>query len=258
MAGSVRDASARAPAVWRPLGRVAAVALLTVGLGGAVPPPHEEAAPGVDVAIVLAADVSSSVDYEEAKLQRAGYADALVSDKVQAAIRSGARGRIAVAYMEWSTAGRKRLVLDWTIIDGPESARRAAAELRGPMVRSGRNSYGRTSISYALETAALLITKLPWSADRHVVDVSGDGTNNDGPPLAQSRQRVLSRGIVINGLPIGADPAVADYYRAEVIGGPGAFMVPASSYAAFAEAVREKIALEVAGVTGEATVAAAR
>ncbi len=222
------------------VGAVATVAAGSVAAG---------AADGVDVALVLAVDVSKSVSPAEAELQRRGYADALESGEVLRAIRSGLLGRIAVTYVEWSSTRHQTVVVDWSIVEGPDSAAEIASRLRSGTPGSGME----TSISSALSFSRQRLGELPWPAERRVIDVSGDGVNNYGAPLGPVRDQLVAEGVVINGLPIGPPPRkgpdVTAYYADQVIGGPGAFLVRAPTMGDFAAAVRTKIALEVAGLT---------
>lgn len=225
--------------------RAVLVAVATIaGAGAAV-------AQEVDLALVLAVDASGSVSEAEIALQRRGYASALQSHDVVAAIRSGRYGRIAVTYFEWSSTGSAQIGLPWAILDGRPGAEKASAAIAA--FRPGRpygRAGGRTSISYGLSASLNMIADLPCPATRRVIDISGDGANNDGEALAIARDRVLKARITINGLPIGGDSeggvAIAEYYAREVIGGPGAFIVPASSSRDFDTAVAQKLTLEIA------------
>ncbi len=207
----------------------------------------------VDVQLVLAVDISYSMDPDEQALQRDGYASALVSDEFLNALKLGPRGRIALAYVEWAGENEQRLVLDWKIIDGPASARAFSDAIRStPM----RRAY-RTSISGALQFSAKLFQTSGYRGLRNVIDVSGDGVNNQGPPVTRVRDDVVSRGVTINGLPLllkQSNNAAMDvpeldlYYEDCVIGGAGAFVIPVRSTAEFARAIKTKLVLEVAGV----------
>jgi hypothetical protein len=209
----------------------------------------------VDLQLVLAVDVSASIDAEEGRLQRDGYVKAIIDPLVIQAIQAGPNGRIAVAYMEWSGPLHQRVVVDWRVIDGPESAI-AFAELldQAPML-AGR----RTSISGAIQHAVGIFHKAKqFRAARKVIDISGDGPNNGGFYVHQTRFRAFENGITINGLPIHNDrpsplgipatPNIDLYYEDCVIGGPGAFIVVAETLRSFAAAVRRKLILEIAGL----------
>jgi hypothetical protein len=205
----------------------------------------------VDLALVLAVDISNSMDREEQELQRRGFVAAFRSAQVHEAIAGGALGRIAVLYMEWAANHRRNVIVPWAIIDGPGSAEDFASRLeRAPIDRGPR-----TSISGAIDYAVELLGTSGVEAMRQVVDISGDGANNQGRGVTDARDEALARGITINGLPImlkqgGGFWDVADvdrYYRDCVIGGPGAFVVPVRERHQFAEAIRTKILREIAG-----------
>jgi uncharacterized protein DUF1194 len=238
----------------------AAAALIALGHSRAAPPPSRLAElPGaraggaldVDVELVLAVDVSYSMDPEELALQREGYVEALTSPEFLNALKQGIHGRVAIAYFEWASAIDQKLVLPWRMIDGEASAREVAAQInRAPI----RRLY-RTSISGALTFAAALFDENGFRGMRRVIDVSGDGTNNQGPPVAITRDEVLAKGMTINGLPImlkRPNPSTLDipnldvYYEDCVIGGPGAFVVPIQEREKFRDAIRTKLVLEVA------------
>lgn len=199
--------------------------------------------------LVLLADASGSIDAEELAFQRQGYAMALTDPRVVAAIEDSTYGTIAVTYVEWAT--NTAMVADWTIIDGPEAARGFADALLGPP----RRAVGRNAIGGALLEGKRLIEMNDIDAPRAVIDFSGDSIgNSSGPSIAAARDEVLAAGITINALPIlrpedgrraGAD-LEAEYAR-RIIGGPGAFMVTAESRATFAETLRRKLVLEIAG-----------
>ena len=215
----------------------------------------------VDLELVLAVDVSRSMDFEEQKLQRAGYVEAFRHPEVIAAIGRGLTGRIAVTYLEWAGVGLQYHRVGWTLIDGAESAHAFADELAAAPIARER----RTSISSGLITAAGLLAASPFSAVREVIDVSGDGPNNEGLPVLQAREVVLKRGATINGLPIMVRPGggfynVHDldvYYENCVIGGPAAFLLTVESADRFATAIRRKLVLEIAVRTPDAIPAAA-
>jgi len=206
----------------------------------------------VDLELALGIDVSRSVDEEEAQLQRQGYIDAFRHPSVIDAIRSGPRGRIAVAYYEWSGMADVYLVADWTIISDKSSANAFADKLARDSPSIGR----RTGIANGITYGANLIDKNDYTARRRVIDISGDGPNNSGELVTIARDRVVARGITINGLPIMNDrptpsgrPPLKNldlYYRDCVIGGPGAFYVVANNFKDFARAVMRKLILEIA------------
>ena len=206
----------------------------------------------VDLELVLAVDVSRSMSPDELETQRRGYAAALTSDEVIAAITSGMIGRVALSYVEWAGAAAQRSVVDWTLIEGAEDAARFAARI-GERTAPGMR---RTSISGALFHAAESFEDNGFHGLRRVIDISGDGPNNQGGPVAAARDAVVAEGITINGLPLMTpedelaiwDIADLDiYYEDCVVGGPGAFVVPVRGWAAFPEAVTRKLVLEIAG-----------
>jgi len=209
----------------------------------------------VDVALVLAVDVSRSIDEDEARLQREGYRAAVSDPRVVEAIRGGMLGSIAVAYTEWAGIEYQRLVIPWTRI----GSQRDADLWSETLSQAPRASLSWTSISGAIDHARRVIAECPNEATRKVIDVSGDGVNNSGPPAEQARDRAAAEGITINGLPIlndrptfGRPPPVPldQYYRESVIGGPGAFMIAAEDFEAFGNAVRRKLIREIAGLGG--------
>lgn len=224
--------------------RVSALILAMTG----VPMQATAASPDVDLELVLAVDMSGSMDMEEARVQRLGYLDALRHPDFINAIRGGYLGRIAISYFEWAGMVNEPSVLAWQIIKNAEDAETFAAKLEARPIgtRSG------TSISEAILFGANLIESSPYSGARRVLDISGDGPNNIGPPVASARADALARGIVINGLAILIRPTdlsvTLDRYYAEcVVGGPGSFMVPVHEAEDFAAAVRQKLLLEVSG-----------
>ena len=200
----------------------------------------------VDMALVLAVDCSRSIDAEEYRLQALGYAAAFRTDRVRKAALGGRRGAIAVAMTQWGGQRAQELVVDWTLLADPAGlenfAGRLAAQPR--MIEDDA-----TSLSGAIDHARRLFGTLPYAAERKVIDVSGDGINNQGRLPRFARDEAVDDGIGINGLPILTEYGTLDrYFRAEVIGGPGAFVVPARRFADFGPAIANKIAQEVAGV----------
>lgn len=203
----------------------------------------------VDLELVLAVDVSRSMTPRELAIQRRGYAEALVSEQVVSAIQRGPLGRIALAYVEW--ASDQRVVVDWTLVSDRAEAEAFAARLTAVFDSALR----RTSISGALDFSARLFEGNGFKGLRRVIDVSGDGPNNQGRPVEAARDDTLARGISINGLPLmtreglGSQWHLEDldaYYRHCVIGGPGAFVIPVLEWRHFPEAVRRKLVLEIA------------
>jgi hypothetical protein len=210
------------------------------------------AAEDVDLELLLAVDVSFSMDEDEQRLQRLGYVEAIRSPEVLAAIRNGVTGKVAVAYMEWAGAAEQRVVVDWRVISDAASAETFAAALE---LRPLRRVF-RTSISEALAVGTDLIAENDYEGIRKVIDVSGDGPNNQGRIVTAARDRAIAAGITINGLPLQLKrsansyfdlPNLDEYYTACVIGGSGAFVVPVRDIEAFGEAVRRKLVLEIAG-----------
>lgn len=206
----------------------------------------------VDLELVLAVDVSRSMDSFEQGLQREGYVQAFRSPDVVAAITSGLSGRIAVTYMEWAGAGLQNVIVPWTIIDSAESAARFAEALSAQVPQR----LSRTSISGAIGAAGALFGSSGYSAMRRVIDVSGDGPNNHGVPVTLMRDEWVGRGVVINGLPLMISPSAQgfgianldEYYADCVVGGQASFVLPVFSWAEFPRAVRQKLVLEIAGV----------
>lgn len=206
----------------------------------------------VDVELVIAVDVSYSMDPDEQALQREGYVLALTSKEFLQALRQGAHGKIAVTYFEWAGQSDQKILMPWRVIDGPESADAVAAEIaRAPYRRASR-----TSISGALRFAKPLFDDSGYKGLRRVIDLSGDGANNAGPLVEITRDDVLAAGITINGLPIMLKRPYTgtmdienldEYYEDCVIGGPGAFVIPIREREKFIEATRTKLVLEVAG-----------
>ena len=213
----------------------------------------------VDVELVLAVDVSYSMDPDEQALQREGYRLALTSKEFLQALREGAHGKIAVTYIEWAGQHDQQVVVPWRLIEGPESADAVAAEIaRAPYRRASR-----TSISGGLAFAQGLFATSGYRGLRRVIDVSGDGPNNSGMPVAPVRDVIVNKGIVINGLPLMLkrpyrgmmDIAHLDWYYEDcVTGGPGSFVIPVRGREQFVEATRNKLVLEVAGRTPKARV----
>jgi hypothetical protein len=223
----------------------------------------QRGAVAVDVELVLAVDISYSMDLDELALQREGYTQALTSREFMQALRQGMHGKVAITYFEWAGANEQRIVVPWRLIDGPESADSVAAEIsRAPLRRASR-----TSISGALMFAKPLFSGSGYRGIRRVIDVSGDGANNHGPLVELVRDEVVVEGITINGLPImlkrpnfsTMDIVELDqYYEDCVIGGPGAFVIPVKEREKFTEAIRTKLVLEIAGRAPRVVPVAAR
>ena len=213
------------------------------------------AAEPVDVALVLVADVSRSIDDSEFQLQKQGYAQAFTNPKVLAAIKSGLVGSISVAYVEFAADTEVRTVIDWTVISDAATAEAFVDRL----VAAPRSFYGRTSISAGVDQAMQLFAESGYQAQRRVIDVSGDGTNNAGRDVASARDDAVAAGVTINGLAIINDHPVSwtfahvqppgglgNWYRDNVIGGPGSFVKEVHDFQAFGEALTDKLINEIA------------
>lgn len=224
--------------------------------------PNAQPAPAapeeVDVALVLAVDVSYSMDLDELALQRNGYIEAFRSRQLHEAISKGALGKIAVTYFEWAGGHFQHVVKPWTIIDTPQSAVAFAEELGEAQTRRGR----RTSISGAIDLGMSLLEQANVTAMRKVIDISGDGANNDGRPVTAARDEARDKGISINGLPVMLKQAsyfdidnLDVYYEDCVVTGIGAFVIPIRERSQFVDATRTKLVREIAEVpANEATI----
>jgi Protein of unknown function (DUF1194) len=232
--------------------RVLRLLILTVTLAF---PAASSAAEQVDLLLVLAADVSRSIDSEKFQLQRDGYAAAITDPRVLEAIKSGRAGRIGVSFVEWSGLSSQRVVIDWATISDAESAKNFADRL----LEAPRSFADRTSISSAIEFAMAHLARAPFESARHTIDVSGDGTNNSGGEVTQARDAAVAQGATINGLVILSETPLAwnpdhtnpaggleNYYRNNVIGGPGAFVMAAEGFNSFGRAIVKKMIAEVA------------
>ncbi len=213
------------------------------------------AAEPVDLLLVLAADVSRSVDSAKFQLQREGYAAALVDPRVLEAIRSGPNKRIAVCLVEWSGMTSQKLVIDWTLIDGPK----AAQQFGDRLLETQRSFADRTSISGGIEFALAQFPRAPFEGPRRTIDVSGDGTNNSGRDVREARDEAVNLGVTINGLvilsehPLPWNPehtnppgGLAKYYRDNVAAGPGSFVMEAKNFESFGQAIISKLIAEIA------------
>ncbi|MDJ0686337.1 MAG: DUF1194 domain-containing protein [Alphaproteobacteria bacterium] len=214
----------------------------------------------VDLELFLAVDVSRSMTRREMEIQRRGYAEALTSDPVWQAISGGMLGRIAVTYVEWAGDFDHRVIVPWTLVDDREDARAIADALTTQFVDNLR----RTSISGVIDYATPAFNDNGFEGLRRVIDISGDGPNNQGRPVLWARDEALAKGVTINGLPLmtkegmGAQWHLDDldrYYVDCVIGGPGAFVIPVYDWADFPEAVKRKLVLEIAGLDPIAPIA---
>ncbi len=236
----------------RPAAAMAALAaLLLAGFA-----PAARALP-VDLELVLAIDVSRSMDDDELELQRQGYAGAFVHPSIVQAIRSGPQGRIAVALVEWAGANVQTVLIPWMLIDGEDASEAFSAAI----LATDKRSFNWTSISGAIDFSKQLFG-LAHQGTRRVIDVSGDGVNNHGRPVALARDEAVAAGITINGLAIMNDrpgpggwrpfnqQPLDQHYRDQVIGGPGAFLMVAEDFNSFAFAIRNKLIREVSGLDG--------
>ena len=218
------------------------------------------AAEEVDLLLVLASDVSRSVDHPKFLLQREGYATAISDPHVLDAIKSGPHQRIALCFVEWSGFGAQKLVIDWTVVDGPDPARKFGDQL----LELPRSFADRTSISGGIEFAAAQLERAPFTGARRTIDVSGDGTNNAGRDVRLARDEVIAKSIVINGLVILSDRPVPwnaehtnppggleKYYQDNVVGGPGAFVLVAENFNSFGRAIIKKLIAEIAWLPSE-------
>jgi len=214
-----------------------------------------EAAEKVDLLLVLAADVSRSIDNEKFQLQREGYAAAVSDPRVLEAIRSGRNGRVGIIFVEWSGVASQRVLIDWTTIGDAETAK----EFGDRLLEAPRSFADRTSISGAITFAMEQFARAPFASTRRTVDISGDGTNNSGADVRLARDTALAQGVTINGLVILSETPLVwnpdhtnppggldNYYRNNVVGGPGAFVLVAQSFNSFGEAIVKKMIAEVA------------
>jgi hypothetical protein len=217
--------------------------------------PSARAGEAVDLLLVLAADVSRSVDQPKFQLQRDGYAAAISDPRVLDAISAGVHRRIAICFVEWSGVGAQKLVIDWMMIDGPEAARKFADAI----IEAPRSFADRTSISGGVEFSMAQLAQAPFDSARRTIDVSGDGTNNSGRDVTAARDEAVAKGITINGLVILSERPLAwnpehtnppgglpHYFRQNVIGGPGAFVIVAENFRSFGQALINKLVAEIA------------
>ncbi len=214
----------------------------------------------VDLLLVLAADVSRSVDEREFKLQREGFAAAMVDPRVLRAMTSGATGRIALIFIEWGSEFEQKVVIDWTVVGNAKQAQDVSERMR----TAARSFWGRTSISAAIDYSMVLLARSPFQSSRSVIDVSGDGTNNSGRDVTAARDAAIAKGVTINGLvilseePLATNPAhthppggLTAYFENNVIGGPGAFVLEAESFQTFGQMLVSKLVKEIAALAAE-------
>lgn len=209
----------------------------------------------VDLLLVLAADVSRSVDDDKFKLQREGYAAAIADPRVVRAMTGGPNRRIALAFVEWASEWEQRIVVDWTVVNGDGDARSVSARV----LTAERSFRGRTSISSAIDFSMIVLARSPFQSGRKVIDISGDGTNNSGRDVISARDEAIGKGVTINGLvilseaPLATNPShthppggLTAYYENNVIGGPGAFVIEAENFEAFGQLIISKLVKEIA------------
>ncbi len=236
---------------------IPSLAAVLVVLAPVVRTPAARAAESVDLALVLVTDVSRSIDDAEFDLEKQGYVAAFTDKEVLAAIRGGPVGRIAVSYIEFASNYEVRTVLDWTVISDPPSA----ADFADRLSRAPRSFWGRTAISAGIDRAVQALAESGFDASRRVIDVCGDGTNNAGREITEARDDAVAAGITINGLAIINDHPVswtyahvqppgglAHYYRENVTGGPGSFVLEVHDFHTFGEAMTRKLISEIAAV----------
>ena len=221
----------------------------------------------VDLLLVLAADVSRGIDDGEFNLQRKGYAAAMTDPRVLRAIAGGRNHAIAITFIEWSGASDQNVVVDWTVVRDEE----AAGGIAATMIAAPRSFLGRTSISAAIDYSLERLAAASPQAEKRIIDVSGDGTNNSGRPVTEARDQAIASGVTINGLAIintQANPGYAfhtqppgglpKYFEENVIGGPGAFLLQVENFDTFAEAITRKLVTEIAGAPPPSGYAALR
>ncbi len=241
-------------------GSFLALAALVLGTIAGVAIKHvtpARAAEPVDLLLALAMDVSRSMEQPKFLLQREGYAAAITNPQVLAAIKSGAQQKIAICFIDWSGAGEQKLIIDWSVIESAESARHF-----GDLIYEAPRSFNdRTSIGGGILFSAAQIERAPYEAERRTIDVSGDGTNNAGRDVQFARNQAVAKGITINGIPILTElqysripehtnppGGLEKYYRDNVIGGPGAFVMVADNFETFGKSMVKKLIAEIAAV----------
>lgn len=243
----------------RSLTRRQAIARGMAGLAALASRRAVAAGTAVDLQLVLAADVSRSIDAGEFQLQRQGYAEAFRDPRVLRAIQSGPLGRIAVAFLEWSGEFSQAVTVDWTLLEDVETG----ALLADAIAASPRPFADRTAIGMGIDFAVAMLGRCPYESQRRIIDVSGDGTNTNGRLPTLARDTAVEQGIIINGLVIlSAEPSewnpyhthppegLPAYYRQNVVGGPGSFVMVVEDFASFAYAIANKLIREIAGLPG--------
>ena len=228
-----------------------ALAPLALALALAAPARARDQGIAVDAELVFGVDISYSMNRDEQELQRNGYVQALQSQEFLNALKSNALGKVAIAYIQWASYGDQNTVLDWTLVSSPESAKAAAEKLAAAPYRRAR----RTSISGGVDAAVKMFEGNGFKGARQVIDISGDGPNNDGRPVTEARADAIAKGISVNGLPLeGIRPYLgpADikdldiYYEDCVVGGPDSFMIAVHDVKQFVDATRTKLVREIA------------
>ena len=242
--------------------RAYALICLIALAGVTITSPAARAADKVDLLLVLAADISRSIDEPKFRLQRDGYAAAIVDSRVIKAIESGPNGRIAICFVEWSGPGAQAVIVNWTEIGNAVQARDFAARIR----EAPRRFMDRTAIGAAIDFSVRQFEEAPFEASRRVIDVSGDGTNNAGRDVVEARQAALDKGFTINGLVILTDTpliynpththppgGLQTYYENNVVGGPGAFVFAAENFESFGTSITSKLIKEIATLNDDGT-----
>jgi hypothetical protein len=239
------------------MGAAARLLAVVIAIAATLSSSAAYAAEEVDLLLVLSSDVSRSIDAPKFKLQRDGYAAAIVNPRVLQAIRSGALGKIAISFVEWSGVGAQKIVIDWTIVRDEATARDFSAQV----IEAPRAFADRTSISGGIDFAMAQLARAPFQSSRRTIDVSGDGTNNSGRDVTDARDEALAKGVTINGLVILSERPMSwnadhtnppggldNYYRNNVTGGPGSFVMVAENFNSFGQAILNKLIAEIAGV----------
>jgi hypothetical protein len=237
------------------MGAAARLLAVVIAIAATLSSSAAYAAEEVDLLLVLSSDVSRSIDAPKFKLQRDGYAAAIVNPRVLQAIRSGALGKIAISFVEWSGVGAQKIVIDWTIVRDEATARDFSAQV----IEAPRAFADRTSISGGIDFAMAQLARAPFQSSRRTIDVSGDGTNNSGRDVTDARDEALAKGVTINGLVILSERPMSwnadhtnppggldNYYRNNVIGGPGSFVMVAENFNSFGQAILNKLIAEIA------------
>jgi hypothetical protein len=236
----------------------AIVVALSVAIGVCARQPAAAEDDQVDLLLVLAVDISRSVDEKKFRLQRDGYAAAIVDPRVVRAMQAGAFGRIAICYMEWASDQDQKVIVEWTRVGSEGEAKGIADRIRD----APRSFMGRTAIGAAIDYSMHLLSRSPFGAPRQIIDVSGDGTNNSGRDVTIARDAAIERGVIINGLvilseiPLPTNPmhthppgGLTAYYENNVIGGPGAFVLEAQNFESFGLLLIQKLIKEIAGLS---------